>query len=245
VRLRLKDLEPYFQLGLKQAATELGICPSTLKRACRCGCVAGASRHVCCIAECAAAPTVPYMCIFAGKCILLPLCRRNGILRWPRRQMHPKEQEQDTPDSANEAAQKAAHESVVAAHGEALRVSWTRQCLAPGLSRSCPLPDGPADWSSSSAAAAVMTAGAALAASTSMGWEPLSTYLVSSQLGQTALANPYQQWSLATSAVAASAAALHGRGMPTPTALWGLPVRGRLLPAPALNVWSVSRLPRC
>lgn len=33
--LRLRDIAPHFHLGLKQAAANLGICASTLKRACR------------------------------------------------------------------------------------------------------------------------------------------------------------------------------------------------------------------
>ena len=35
VRLRLEDLQSHFGVGLKEAAARLGICPTTLKRACR------------------------------------------------------------------------------------------------------------------------------------------------------------------------------------------------------------------
>jgi hypothetical protein len=34
-RLRLEDLQSQFGVGLKEAANRLGICPTTLKRACR------------------------------------------------------------------------------------------------------------------------------------------------------------------------------------------------------------------
>ncbi len=35
VRLTLADLQSQFGVGLKEAAARLGICPTTLKRACR------------------------------------------------------------------------------------------------------------------------------------------------------------------------------------------------------------------
>lgn len=35
VRLTLEDLQSQFGVGLKEAASRLGICPTTLKRACR------------------------------------------------------------------------------------------------------------------------------------------------------------------------------------------------------------------
>lgn len=35
-RLRLEDLQSQFGVGLKEAANRLGICATTLKRACRC-----------------------------------------------------------------------------------------------------------------------------------------------------------------------------------------------------------------
>jgi hypothetical protein len=35
VRLRLEDLQSHFGLRLKQAAEKMGVCSSTLKRACR------------------------------------------------------------------------------------------------------------------------------------------------------------------------------------------------------------------
>lgn len=34
-RLMMQDLEPHFHLGLKEAAAELGVAPTTLKRVCR------------------------------------------------------------------------------------------------------------------------------------------------------------------------------------------------------------------
>ncbi len=36
-KLRLEDLQGQFGVGLKEAASRLGICATTLKRACRCG----------------------------------------------------------------------------------------------------------------------------------------------------------------------------------------------------------------
>ena len=171
---------------------------------------------------CASSPT---------KACAYPLCRRNDIPRWPWRQLHPKEQQHDTHNSAKEAAQDAAHESAVAAHGEALRVPWTRHIIynvIHDISWSCslrallfgrPCPEGLVGWSSVPGAAAVMTTGAA-----STGWEHMSSYLVASQIDHTALSNSDQPWSWEMSAMAASAMALQGKGLPTPTTLWGLPM---------------------
>lgn len=95
VRLTLEDLQSHFGVGLKEAANRLGICPTTLKRACRCvclglECVLGWLACRWCL-ECTCRPEGARCACSSHPPVLLgrpcPARRRHGIQRWPRRQL--------------------------------------------------------------------------------------------------------------------------------------------------------------
>ena len=104
MRLTLADLQGQFGVGLKDAANRLGICPTTLKRACRWVVVLAGAEGACQVfrlhwgqqwwnnftADQACLGPTPLLCFAAPPCCscLAPSsCRRHGIQRWPRRQL--------------------------------------------------------------------------------------------------------------------------------------------------------------
>ena len=113
--LTLADLQAQFGIGLKEAAVNLGICITTLKRACRCAAVAGVlagwlagllGRHSDSLRACPRASTgrpfilgPPFTCVCLG-------CRRYGIARWPRRSLAKLQRARKDVDSMTEAAKK-------------------------------------------------------------------------------------------------------------------------------------------
>ena len=99
VRLTLADLQSQFGVGLKEAAARLGICPTTLQRACRwaVGCRAAEGglliAALACTGGAGSRPAVPALHCRPLLPRRLPtvICRsprrRHGIQRWPRRQL--------------------------------------------------------------------------------------------------------------------------------------------------------------
>ena len=76
VRLTLADLQSQFGVGLKEAASRLGICPTTLKRACRWGDgwggLVGGRRLVGRMLHCPTPPRLP--CLVVARQRSLPAC---------------------------------------------------------------------------------------------------------------------------------------------------------------------------